>query len=373
MHSLLNKFTGSLLGLTLLCSSCSSPAAQQESGAAAMEAAVRPPVVWLIGQDDYPLVSRRLMLSTSVDSAARTVLEPLLYCFDAADHQSVQRAGDELLLNGPVRDSRAAPNVGMPLQLLDLETASLQLVEQQSQSFAVSPDGSLLLTWDNFHLDLRQLPNESLPEGKLIQRLDEESLGAAQISTALWLPDGESFLMQISNYDHGGLKAGVWEFPLDGEPLFLGFLSGRVLQVLGSQTLLHSIPTPRQHYQARQLLRSYFHLSSVKPGQFKTEQLHDDLMYTEAVSARPNSSDFVYARHSDKALVLRSEQDGTEQETVLWQSTRSIEDLSWSADGRWLCFTDRTEDQQRRIIVIDSETGALEDLGQGIRPVFTDR
>ncbi|MCP4094058.1 MAG: hypothetical protein GY747_11475 [Planctomycetes bacterium] len=194
--------------------------------------------------------------------------------------------------------------------------------------------------------------------------------GPAQVSQALWLPNSDSFLVQIFNYKEDGLKAGVWEYPFEGEPMYLGFLQGHMLCVLDSQTLLHSISKPREHYGARRLLQSHFHLSSILPGQFRTEPLHQDLMYTDAVVPRPHSRDFAYARHSDKALVLRNEQAGQVSETVLWQSTRSISDLNWSADGRWLCFTDRNEERQRRVIVIDVETGESQDLGEGIRPVF---
>ncbi|MCP5023064.1 MAG: hypothetical protein GY930_14995 [bacterium] len=96
-------------------------------------------------------------------------------------------------------------------------------------------------------------------------------------------------------------------------------------------------------------------------------------MYTDAVAQRPHSREFVCARHSDKALVLSSEQAGQVSERILWQSMRSISDLNWSADGRWLCFTDRNEESQRRIIVIDVETGESQELGKGIRPAFVGR
>lgn len=363
MQSLLNRSIGLLLGLSLLSFSYSSPAAQQDSD-------VHPPLAWLVNQDDHPLVSRRLVMSSGVDGEVQTVLEPLLYCFDAADHQRLMRAGERLILSGQVSNSRSAPNVSMPLQLLDVDSGDLQLLQGNSAFFAVSPDGTLLLEWNHFQLDVWRLPQADGSRAEVIRRLDINELGNAQVSTALWMPQSDSFLVQISNYKDLGLEPGIWEFPLEGEPLFLGFLFGRMLCVLDSQTLLHSIPNPRDKYHARRLMRSHFHLSSMLPGEFRSEELHHDLMYTDAIAARPNSADFAYARASDKSLVLHSEQDGAVKETVMWQSSRSIEDLSWSADGRWLCLTDRTAERQRHIIVINCDTGDTQDLGPGLRPIF---
>ncbi len=384
MSPLRSRSLNPLLSLLLLGSCCLDPVAQQGSESPPdtasqvalaasnpeASAAARPPLLWLIDQDDYPLVRRRLVLLQRDQSEAHPVLAPLLYCFDAADYQRLQPAGHLLLVNGPVSESRSSPNVGMPLQLLNLKSGELQLVRSQSQSFVASPDGSKLLTWNNFQLDLADLEGEDLQHAKPLMQLGKLELGSAQVSQALWMPNSDSFLVQISNYKEDGLKAGVWEYPLQGEPLYLGIIQGRMLCVLGSQTLLHSIPKPRERYGARRLVRSDFHLSSTIPGQFRTEQLHEDLMYTNAVAQRPHSLEFAYARHSDKALVLSGEQAGQVSERILWQSMRSIGDLNWSADGRWLCFTDRNEESQRRIIVIDVETGESQELGKGIRPVF---
>ena len=77
------------------------------------------PVAWLQDQDDHPLVSRTLLVLDPGEPDPRAVLAPLLWCFDAADHQRVAWLGDRLVVNGPVARSRPMPNVSMPIQVVD--------------------------------------------------------------------------------------------------------------------------------------------------------------------------------------------------------------------------------------------------------------
>lgn len=121
MLSLRSRLFCHLLGLLLLGASCAGPAAQQDSTTARSEpslSAQRPSLLWLVDQDDFPLVSRRLMLLEDGQVEARTVLQPLLYCFDAA-----------------------------------------------------SPDGSKLLAWNNFQLDLWDLEGEDLQHAEPLMQL----------------------------------------------------------------------------------------------------------------------------------------------------------------------------------------------------------
>lgn len=337
-------------------------------------------VAWLEGQDDYPLVSRRLMRLDPGDSAARVILEPLLYSFDAADHQTALWLGDALIANGPVTRSRPAPNVSLPIHHVASDGEITTAREVTPPYLRPSPDGRGIVTFSITQLGfLRFVDGESRFE----VILDGEQLGHSLLGDATWTAEGDALLVSV-DARRDSMPSGLWRMgyrwsetdgPVFSEPVRVSTKVGSLTRCLEDGSVFSTRRVLGEKYTPHQIVRSW-------PGTGeKSEILVRDLHWGQAIAFRPRGAsgsegdgtlEFAYVRFEDGAIVLRSvtSANPNAEDRVLWSGPRPVENLEWSPDGAWIAFGTRDQERAEWVYAIEVESGEATVLGRGMRPVW---
>lgn len=201
---------------------------------------------WFIENDDYPLVSRSLLTLTPGAQGMRRRAQPVLHSFDANDALRLGYAAGAWVLNGPISQSRGAPNVGTPLQIVRADGSRFGSNIAASK-FATRP-GSSLVAYAN-HQSLGIYDAET---GRAAELLGIEQLGRTLPRSLHWLPNGKILLDlgTLAGGPQGTMRPGLWSIDsTTGASERLGDNHGDIQQVLGGQLLLVTRPAPAPDHQ----------------------------------------------------------------------------------------------------------------------------
>lgn len=347
------------------------------------------PVAWLQDQDDHPLVSRTLLVLDPGEPDPRAVLAPLLWCFDAADHQRVAWLGDRLIVNGPVARSRPMPNVAMPIQIVDAVGGGPTRTGMDTTYFLPLPDGRRIVGWSFDRVEMVALAEEGDPRRTVLLD-DATGLGRSQVESVILGADGGSLLVSVSQH-RGPMRSGLWrlELPVAGaEPRPPGRIAEAIaglIEALADGSVVSASRRDRGWYEAQRVTRSW------PVGDRTPVVLADDLHWSRQLAVRPGSLapgelDLAMVRFPGGELVLRRFRSGEGSaalpggatasdgaaytDRVLWRGPRAVEHLAFGPRGRFLVFSARDQERVSWVHALDLESGRTERLGAGRRPAI---
>lgn len=353
------------------------------------------PLAWLTDQDDYPLVSRRLMVLEVGAVEPVCVLQPILHSFDAADYQRLAWLGNDLLVTGPVMQSRPTPNVGLPLNRVERSQTGNEEVPARityhaesfrdltAKHYYPSPDGQGVLIvgfGQNGLVHLQSKLHPLLPEDGINYRMRGGG----------WAEDGSAVYLSLGG-GRGETQAGLWKFSFHG-------WSESATPKLGDGVRLANAPRYPRHIAADGTI---FATDRVERGRFTPHEaylwfpererasieLADDLLYTMAAELRPGAGlgdasaatiEIAYVRTPAGELIhrsfprnhlLTSKEATPPNDRVLWSGKHRVLSLAWSPDGEWLAISALDEQRKAQIYVVAVDEDAKPvHLGPGIRP-----
>lgn len=169
-------------------------------------------LAFMVDQDDYPLVSRRLMVLEPGAPAPTRGASPILWSFDAHDGMDLQAVADgRWVFTGPVQTHRATPNVGLPLQLADSDGVHALNLRVQARHFATHPAQAWVATTTYGALDLVDLVTEQVHP-----LLRTPQLGRTMPVAIRWHDDDtiELDLGRVAGGADGAMHAGRWHIHL---------------------------------------------------------------------------------------------------------------------------------------------------------------
>jgi lysophospholipase L1-like esterase len=201
---------------------------------------------WLVDNDDYPLVSRRLMTLAPGAQGLRRRAQPLLFSFDAADQLKLGYAAGSWVMNGPISTARSAPNVGTPLQIVRADGS--RVGSNISASLYATQPGSSLIAYANN----QSLGTYDTATGTAAELLGINQLGQTMPRSVHWLPNGRILLElgRIAGGPSGTMTPGLWSMDAQtGEGTWLGECVGDLQQVLDGTHLLVTRAAPPSDFQ----------------------------------------------------------------------------------------------------------------------------
>jgi hypothetical protein len=337
------------------------------------------PLAWLEDRDEQPRESRRLVVLLPGESTPKVLLEPLLYSFDAADTQCVRWLGDSVVVNGPKSQHRATPNVAMPLHRIDPYSGKVETCSDcQPNTLSTSNDGARLLAYSFNRVQVFRADAPFSPQDVISDATRQ--LGRSQIRRAVWTADGKAILLSVAGLKDG-LDEGLWRIPMERwdrttqpgafDLVPFGDAPKWPIQAFTDGSFLAHAHGEDQR-RARTLIRVWPKL--IKKSDTITSDLHFGGVAAAARLGPRAHLAVAYARHKDRAIVLRSveasthKNSQTEEERVLWVGPHVAESITWSRNGAWIAFDARDEARKPWIFVLEVSTGKVHRLAAGLRP-----
>lgn len=328
-------------------------------------------LAWFVENDDYPLVSRSLMTLTPGAQGVRRRAQPVLYSFDASDQLDLAYADGAWVLNGPISETRGAPNVGTPLQIVRADDSRFGSNIAASK-FATHPDSSLVAYANNQSLGIYDAAT-----GRSAELLGIEHLGRTMPRSVHWLPNGKILLDlgTLAGGPQGTMRPGLWSIDSKtGASERLGDNLGDIQQVVGvgRQLLLVTRPAPAPDHQGstfyapRELLLRDLSALGEAPISLLT-----GLRARTPVAVFPDGG----IAWIDQAGQLR----GAVSPSVVSNQRERIGEAPVLAKGDvievvacedWLAYTTIDAEQQRQLHLLQLSSGRHYPLGPGFRPRF---
>jgi len=315
---------------------------------------LKQPLAWLASNDDYPRLSRRVMVLEPQAAGPRCLAQPLLYSFDSADHQQLGMTPDTVWVNGPISWHRDSPNQRLPLHAIRMDGAIQRIVEN-TQAFAVNHETGTI-AWADASGLYRLDPND----GSSPQQLVDFDEGRMDVEQLLWA-DGELYARFGTHSKRGSSRwhAGIWKMGLDGsEAKCFHYPTAKLIAVTERGLVLARLVVGAQTVQGQ--------LTLVDPGPGSGSVAHllrEDLRYDTAVAIDAKSQQLYYINSENQLCSSLLQSDAPVQ--VLREIDTNVQNLL--ALGSCLAFQEVSQQGKSTIRVLHIESNTLYDLGPGIK------